>query len=73
MVCVTIILVLTEWPTRIYIYGCIVETGLKMSGFHLFKKLGIGAKFDLKRFKNDAERLCVSVLVISFRFIMMRD
>ncbi|XP_041351205.1 probable ATP-dependent RNA helicase DDX52 [Gigantopelta aegis] len=28
-----------------------------MDGFQLFKKLGIGAKFDFKRFQNDAERL----------------
>ena len=33
---------------------------VSMDAFDLFKKLGAGAKFDFKRFRNDAERLHVS-------------
>lgn len=36
-----------------------------MDGLDLFRKLGTGAKFNFKRFRNDAERLkaCVKRLV----------
>ena len=32
-----------------------------MDGLELFKKLGVGAKFDFKRFASDAERLKVYI------------
>uniref|UniRef100_A0A669CV58 Probable ATP-dependent RNA helicase DDX52 n=1 Tax=Oreochromis niloticus TaxID=8128 RepID=A0A669CV58_ORENI len=39
-----------------------------MDAFELFRKLGVGAKFDLKRFGQDAARFKVSFIVCSLLF-----
>lgn len=36
-----------------------------VDSFDLFKKLGSGARFDLKRFKNDAEKFKVRKIPLS--------
>ena len=46
---------------------------LKMDGISLFRRLGVGAKFDFKRFQSDAERLKVrKYWVISFFFLNLK-
>lgn len=40
-----------------------------MDGFQLFKRLGLGAKFDLTRFSGDAEKLKACNMIYSILYV----
>lgn len=41
------------------------HAAIEMDAFDLFRKLGAGAKFDLKRFGQDAARFKVNMLCVT--------
>lgn len=53
-----------RWMVRILISDALMRTdhaAVGMDAFELFRKLGAGAKFDLKRFGQDASRFKVNI------------